>query len=186
MIDLIKQGIDRNAAIVANVTPEHYGQPTPCKGFDVKMLLNHIVGGNHMLAAVGQGKTVDAGAEMPDLVGSDPLGAYKQSAEAALAAWSDPSMMGRSHTFPFGELPGPAAFGTVLLETWVHGWDLAKATGQDATIPAPIAEALLAGLQAGGFDAFRSPEGNPFGPAVDVSADATPSDKLVAFVGRTP
>lgn len=186
MIDLIKQGIDRNAALVANVTPEHYALPTPCGEFDVKALLQHIVAGNHMLALVGEGKDVPSEPGGDDVIGSDPLGAYKQSAEAALAGWSDPAGLSKTYTFPFGELPGPAAYGTVLLETWVHGWDLAKATGQDPTVPAPIAEALLAGLQAGGFDAFRNPEGNPFGPAVDVPADASPTDKLVAFVGRTP
>lgn len=185
MIDLIKQGMDRNAELVANVTPEQLGLPTPCSGFDVKELLNHIVTGNHMLALVGDGKEASYGDE-PDMVGNDPLGAYKQSAEAAFAAWSDPAKMNQTFTFPFGQMPGPAAFGTVLLETWVHGWDLAKATGQDPTIPTPIAEALLAGLQAGGFDAYRNPEGNPFGLAVSVPDDASPTDKLVAFVGRTP
>ena len=65
----------------------------------------------------------------------------------------------------------------------VHGWDLARATGQDETIDADEAERVLEGAHGFG-DAFRSPQ--VAGPEVSVPADADVQTRLIAFYGRTP
>ena len=76
------------------------------------------------------------------------------------------------------------AIGIHTVETIVHGWDVATATGQ----PAEIEPALCAVAWehcAGIDDSLRRP-GGPFGPAVDVPADASETDRLVAWLGRRP
>jgi uncharacterized protein (TIGR03083 family) len=62
--------------LIAGVRPDQLGHPTPCGEWDVRALINHFVGGAAMFSASLRGEpvTIDPGAPMPDLVGSDPLG----------------------------------------------------------------------------------------------------------------
>ncbi|GAC1412434.1 MAG: TIGR03086 family metal-binding protein [Actinomycetota bacterium] len=189
MIEAYKAAVGRLENLVSNVKPEQYTNSTPCESFDVKALLNHIVGGQHLFAAVGSGGTVDRSAPTPDFVGSDPLGALKTASQKTVEVWSDPQIMSKSLTFPFGTMPGARGFGLMLMEMHVHAWDLAKATDQDPTIPEPAASMLLGALQSGGVpDDKRGPEGSgaAFLPKVDVAEDASTTDKIVANLGRKP
>jgi uncharacterized protein (TIGR03086 family) len=97
---------------------------------------------------------------------------------------SAPGVLDRTFDFGFAQMPGHAAVGIMVMEATVHGWDLAKATGQDTTIDPTLATMLLEGASA--LDAVRNEEGNPFGFAVDVPVDASPADKLIAASGRQP
>jgi uncharacterized protein (TIGR03086 family) len=65
----------------------------------------------------------------------------------------------------------------------VHGWDLARATGQEPTLDPDLAEQLLAFARQAINDDMRAPR---IGPEVAVAADAPATDRLVAFMGRTP
>ncbi len=75
------------------------------------------------------------------------------------------------------------SLGFAFVDQVVHGNDIAKATGQDATIPPDLAEAAFAMVSGNLNDQNR---GNAFGPAVDVSGDARTQDKLLAYLGRHP
>ncbi len=75
-----------------------------------------------------------------------------------------------------------AAAGAV--EVTVHGWDVARACGQDRPVPAALAEELLELCPLFVRDADRPTR---FAPRVDLSrALDSPSDRLVAFLGRDP
>jgi uncharacterized protein (TIGR03086 family) len=65
----------------------------------------------------------------------------------------------------------------------LHGWDLAKATGQDATMPAGLAEAAY-GLIHGAFT--EEQRKGVFKPAVEVATTASAQDRLLAYTGRDP
>ena len=71
------------------------------------------------------------------------------------------------------------AFGDMLL----HGWDLAKATGQDATMPAGLPEAAYEMVHGKFTDEQRK---GVFKPEVKVAADVSAQDKLLAYTGRDP
>ena len=74
--------------------------------------------------------------------------------------------------------------GLATTDTFQHGWDLAKATGQDANLDPELAAQLLE--SAGIPDAFRGPDGQaPFGPQVDVDDSSPPADQLAAYLGRS-
>ncbi len=69
------------------------------------------------------------------------------------------------------------------IDLLVHGWDIARATGQDETLPdAEVARVYADVVELG--DSLRA-EG-VCGPAVEVPADAPAQDRLLAFLGRTP
>ena len=72
-------------------------------------------------------------------------------------------------------------------DQYVHGWDLAKATGQPTDLDPVMAEHFLEFYRAAISDAFRGPDRlAPFGPAIAVGAGAGPVEQLMAFLGRTP
>ena len=170
--------------IVAGVRPDQLGQPTPCRDWDVRLLLNHIIGGNHMFAEVARGGRVDATGDMDDYTRPDPGTNYLASADAVLAAWAEPGAMERRVHMPFGDIPASAAVSIHFLDVVVHGWDLARATGQDTTIePDLAAEALDISH---GLLSPELRETGVFGPEVPASADDPLHDRLVAFMGRRP
>ncbi|MEV4895536.1 TIGR03086 family protein, partial [Nonomuraea sp. NPDC055795] len=76
----------------------------------------------------------------------------------------------------------------------LHGWDLAKATGQDATIDAEdvrLSWESVSELPPELIEQFRTPGAfgpgvEVFGPEVKVGPDASPQDRLLGMIGRDP
>jgi uncharacterized protein (TIGR03086 family) len=89
---------------------------------------------------------------------------------------------------PIGEVPGRVALGLALTDAVVHGWDLAKATGQDASIDEDLAAMLLAGAEGSIGADMRQPGGAMavFAQPVAVGADQPTGERLVGFLGRQP
>jgi uncharacterized protein (TIGR03086 family) len=172
---------------VERLTPAQYGLATPCTKWDVRDLLNHLLAtlalGQALLA--DEPPTVDAGpGELPsaDLVGDDPLAAYRAGVDSLLAAAGGDALQ-RSHKTPLGDMPGPLLGGFTTLDVLVHGWDLAKATGQPATLDPGLAESVLAFAHQAITDESRQAR---IGPALPVPGGAPVTDRLVAFLGRMP
>jgi uncharacterized protein (TIGR03086 family) len=186
-MDAIKmhdRALDATTAIVARVSPKQFGEPTPCADFDVRALLGHMVGGNYTFVEIAKGNIPDPSWRSADFVGDDHVASYRSSAEAVAQAWSDAALLGQTVHLPFGDFPGQFAIGIHSVEALVHGWDLAKATGQTTTLDPELVQFAWENVKDLSED-FRGP-GKPFGPKVDVRADAPPTDRLVAWLGRKP
>ena len=183
---IYQQAVDKTGRLVAGVKQEQMANPTPCRKFDSRALINHIIGANYFFVAMQRGEKIDAGAPTPDFVGDNAAAAYQQSAQAVLAMWQTSGVMEQTFNFPGGmTMPGPEAFGVAMMETVIHGWDLARATGQDATIDPATAGTLLEGVR-GKIPAELRGEDNMFAPEIPVPDDASVQDKLVAYLGRQP
>jgi uncharacterized protein (TIGR03086 family) len=89
----------------------------------------------------------------------------------------------RAHVTPLGDMPGGVLGGFTTLDIAVHGWDLAKATGQHADLDDELAHEVLAFARQTITDATRAPR---IGPAIAVGPDRSATDRLVAFLGRRP
>ena len=174
------------AELIGNVKVNQLADPTPCEGFDVRALVNHVVGTiSDFARALTDGTHADPGAPQSDLIGDDPGGAIARALDDAERAWSAPGVMERE-TVPIGRgIPPGFALRIGLIEAVVHGWDLARATHQPYEIPEDVAQRMLEGMRAQMGDMPRPP-GSWFGPEVSVPDDATSADKLIAFTGRTP
>ncbi len=83
------------------------------------------------------------------------------------------------------EMPGAMSLSMMLWEYQVHGWDLARATGQDWSPPAEGLEQSLDFAPGMLTDDFQG-EGKAFAPRVDVPDDAPPLDRLLGLSGRDP
>jgi uncharacterized protein (TIGR03086 family) len=173
--------------IVKAVTAEQFHLPTPCSEWDVRQVLNHLLG-TCLLGAGLLGDTKPSVDVMPgqvpsvDLVGDDPAAAYGEAVEKLLAA-ADDAAWSRPHRTPLGEMPGAALGGFTTLDILVHGWDLAKATGQDHTLDPDLAVDVLGFARQAITEQMR---GARIGPEIAVDGAATPTDRLVAFLGRQP
>lgn len=187
------RAVEQAARIVGGIRPEQLGSATPCREWNTRELLNHLVGSNLMMATVGAGKTMDTGtsgsaavAALGDLLGNDPAGAYASSSSAALQAFTAPGALERSWKLPFAELPGAAARNIHLVETLAHTWDIAKTTGQLGALDPQLAETGEAVARGFIQPEYRNEKGDPFAAEVAVSPDAASYDRFAGFLGRTP
>ncbi|MEO6089552.1 MAG: TIGR03086 family metal-binding protein [Umezawaea sp.] len=166
--------------VLAGVSPEQFDSPTPCGEWTVRALVNHVVHGNLMFVGLVHGSGPVDGSV--DHLGDDPLGAFRASLADLRAAFSAEGIGERVFQTPFGERPAPRLVTTRVVETSLHGWDLAKATGQTIDLDAEVVETAFAALKA------MLPEdrtGMPFGSRQPVAPDASPVDQLAAFAGRS-
>jgi uncharacterized protein (TIGR03086 family) len=166
---------------IQGVTTGDMSKPTPCSEFDVRTLLNHVVGNLGMLTAAAEGGK--PGIPKGDQFGSDPAGAYSETRTALLSALGAQGVLDRNWEMPFGSLPGSMMASIAFIEHLTHGWDLAKATGQDTRMPTDLV-ADCTEVATPMDSMLRMP--GVCGPAISVAADASPQDKLISFLGRTP
>src|SRR5438128_1059279 len=171
IVRLHERALDETAHLVDGVSPDQMGLPTPCSDWDVRALLAHLVGGNVRWAALARGEPTRRGPAQggrpgADLLGDDPAGAYRRSAEVLKQAWQDPALLDRPFELPIGVLPGRAALNLRLVETVVHAWDLAKATEQHPAFDPDVVRAAAHFAQSN-MPAERPP-GTPFAAPVPV------------------
>lgn len=189
IVGLHDRAVDETARLVDGVRPGQMDLPTPCAGWDVRALLAHMVGGNMLWARLAQEgvmvrRPAHGGGPIPDLLGDDPADAYRRSAAALQAAWQDPALLDRTFEIPIGVLPGRAAFHVRLVETVVHAWDLARATGKHPAFDPEVVE-TASQFSRSHLPGDRPP-GAPFAPPVTVADDLPAIDLLAAELGRTP
>lgn len=87
-------------------------------------------------------------------------------------------------TLPFGETPGTAFVGIAVTDTFTHGWDLAKSTGQYTDLAPNLAGQLLIGTKQFISPGLRSLDGAVYGPEQSAPVNASKADELAAFLGR--
>jgi uncharacterized protein (TIGR03086 family) len=105
-------------------------------------------------------------------------------ATANLASWRGSNALDGERAFPFGTFPAPMALLINVGEIAVHGWDLAKSTGQDATIDPDVAELLLDFYRSIPLDEFRAH--GAFGPEVEIDPAAPAADRMLGLLGFQP
>lgn len=181
---LLQEAFEWTTGVVKGIDPGQLDQPTPCEGWSVRMLLNHMVGANRGFATGVPAGNVDPKCDPTvDQLGGDPAATYAGSWPGVVDAWTAADPEGMTE-LPWGPMPNMIASQLLLLESTVHGWDLARATGQDPTIPASLAGPVLELVTM----LFADPanRGEDFQPAVEVEDGASVTTRLVAFLGRRP
>ncbi len=147
--ETLERAFAMTRGLLANVTPDDYDSPTPCPSWSVRDLVNHIAeGANWFALCVNAGEAPDPDpTHGVDYAAGDLLASYDQGVAASLAAFGAPGTLERIVKLPFGELPGAAFMGIATNDVFVHGWDLAKATGQPSDLDSDMATQLLAIVQ---------------------------------------
>ncbi len=183
----LEQAFATTRSVLENVKPDQLDDTTPCESWDVRALVNHIVGGANWFAIstnAGESPENDT-TEDTDYAAGDFVAAFDEASKKAVAAFGTPGALQKMIKLPFGTFPGIAFMGLATTDTFTHGWDLAKATGQPSDLNPELAEQLLAGAQTSIPEQFRGADGvMPFGAEVKISDSAPAADRLAAFLGR--
>lgn len=176
-ISQLSAAIAATGRLVDSVRPEQWSAPTPCTDWTARDLVDHLVTGNFGFArAVSGDEPARAGQD------DDIAAAYHASAQALTEAFGQPGALDRIVTVPFGTVPAAVALHLRITELLVHGWDLARATGQATDFPDDLAEQELAFTQAKLGDV--PPGRSPFAPPQPAADDAPAIDRLAACLGR--
>ncbi len=176
-LDRAIAGTDR---LIARIKADQWSAPTPCTEWDVRALVTHVTSSMLNFAALVRGEPRPDGTA--DHQTDDPVAAYRSAAAAMCAAFGAPGALDRIYPSPIGPVPGSVLVHLRITELLVHGWDLARATGQPADLPADVAEGELTLWRAQFTDGL--PAGLPFAPARPVTVHAPAIDHLAAFLGR--
>jgi len=185
LIELYGDSVRAFADRVRGIGPEQWTDPTPCAGWDVRTLVNHIVYEQRWSVPLFAGATIaEVGDEYEtDLLGEDPQQAVTDAAAAAVAAVAEPGVLDRTVHLSFGDTPGEEYLRQLFADHVVHGWDLAVAIGADRRLdPRQVSE--VATWFAEREDLYRS--AGVIGPRVQVDAGASEQDRLLGAAGRDP
>jgi uncharacterized protein (TIGR03086 family) len=147
---------------------------TPCPGWRVRDLLNHMLDTQRYFAGAARGEDAAPPAPSPpSLLTDDPTGDFARATSAVGAAYARDGVLERM---------GPV-LGIAFSDQLLHGWDVARATKQDETMPDGLAEAAYDCIHGRFTDEQRK---GVFGPEIPVGDDATPQQRLLAYTGRDP
>jgi uncharacterized protein (TIGR03086 family) len=173
--------------LAANVSDDQLDVATPCQGRTVRQLLGHLVGLTAAFRAAADkdfGSWTDTNPDTDGWPNADDRwrATLEERGSALVEAWRSPAAWEGMTRAGGVDLPGEIAGLVALNEVVLHGWDLARATGQDYEVDEETAAVLLPFVS--GFD----PGGTPgtFGPALDISPDSPTFDQVLARAGRDP
>ncbi|MBA2552443.1 MAG: TIGR03086 family protein [Geodermatophilaceae bacterium] len=171
---------------VAGVRPDQWSDPSPCADWTARDVVGHVIDMHGVML-----RPLDRQLSPAPSLQDDPLAAFRAAREDVEALLDDPELAAVEHDSPGGRMSVEAHVDQVVSEDLVlHGWDLARATGQDDTIDPDDVERMWPSAQTIGEE-MRTP--NLFGPGilvygpeVEVAADAPLHDRLLGAIGRDP
>ena len=177
----------RVADLVAAVPDDRLADPTPCADTSVGDLLDHVGGLSLAFTAAASKTPLPGGAQGPSAdaakLGDDWRTRIPAQVTGLAEAWRDPQAWTGMTQAGGIDLPGEIAGLVALDELVIHGWDLARATGQAYDVDGASLEAIhpfvAQSAEAGGTPGL-------FGPPVAVPDDAPLLDRVLGLTGRDP
>lgn len=152
----------------------------PVAGWTARDVVEHLVTWLPGFLSAG-------GVELPEgpAATDDPVVAWTNHTGTVQALLDDPERAAAQFSHEHvGSMPVAQAVDRFYTsDTFMHTWDLARASGQDVTLEPALCAALLAGMEPM-EEAIRS--SGQYGPKVEVPTDADPQTRLVGFIGRDP
>jgi uncharacterized protein (TIGR03086 family) len=175
---------------VAAVRPDQWSNRSPCEAWSARDVVDHIVSMHGYML-----RPVDRGLSPAPSVNDDPLSAFKAARADVEPVLADPELAGSECDTPNGRMTFEQQIDEVVSDDLVlHGWDLARATGQDDTMDADDVERLWAittAIPPELMEKYRTPGAfgpgvEVFGPEVKVPQDAPLQARLLGLIGRDP
>jgi len=183
---LLTRACASTQAVLDNVTAGQLALPTPCGDWLVRDLIDHIVGATDFFADLAEQGSSPDGRQWPDYSAGDFAASFGQQARRATAGFAAPGALERIMVLPTGPAPGSRCIQVATGEIFVHGWDLARATGQAMPADEGVADALLASEWPSMCAAARDADPSVFAPEIHVPREAPGVDRLAGLLGRDP
>lgn len=181
-----RNGLDFFGAVVREVPGDTWGQPSPCAGWSALDVLGHVGVTTDVGAKILRGETVTVTPVDPpsSAVAGDPAAWWDRLEASARAALDSVDDLDRIVDSPAGPRTVREGLAFPGADLFLHGWDLATATGRDLELPAEAIQ-FIRGMFADIPDEIVRRPG-VFGPAVSAPDDASATADLIAFTGRDP
>ena len=170
---------------VREVGEDAWDRPTPCTDWDVRALVNHVVGEQRWVVPLLEGKTIaEVGDTLDgDILGPAPLEAAGAAAKAAVSAFSEPGAMDRTVHLSFGDTSAAEYAWQLIADHVVHAWDLAVAVGADPHIDQDLVVRVEHWWQHW-EEVYRS--AGAVGPRAELTGHPSRQDRLISSFGRDP
>lgn len=177
----------RTAKLLDGVRDDQLEGTTPCESLSLRELVAHV-GGLGVAFAAAARKDLGEMTDQPPGDGGYQLHGdwrvqYPVNLDRLGEAWLAPAAWDGMTRVGGVDLPGEVCGSVALGEVVIHGWDIARSTGQDYDVDEDVAQAVLDHVSA--FAAGGPVEGL-FGPAIEIADDAPTFDRAIALSGRDP
>ncbi|MET8546205.1 TIGR03086 family metal-binding protein [Kitasatospora sp. NPDC004799] len=196
IVELHARAVELAAREVDGVRPDQLDLPTPCVGWTLRRLLEHCVGQHRGFAAAARGAGPDLALFADAPFGDDPAGAFRRTALELTGAFRETAAAARPLWLPEvrdgGPFPFAQAVGFHLLDTLVHGWDVAVSLGSPDGLVAAVDgdDELAAALLTVAAAVPSTPEarapGRAFGPGAEPADGDGRFARALALLGRDP
>lgn len=185
VIDLHRRTVDQFAALLDRVADDQWHRATPCADWDVRALVNHVVGEDLWTVPLMSGATIEEVGDRfeGNLLGDDPVAAGRAACEAAVPAVASGVVAGRTVHLSFGDTPAEEYAHQLAADHLIHGWDLAAAIGADRRLDPEAVDACAAWF-AEREELYRQAGAIASRPTVDAPDD--PQSRLLLGFGRDP
>lgn len=190
VVELDARAVTASVAVVQAVQPGQLELPTPCEDWTLGQLLAHMAGRHIGFAAAARGEDDDLSvwADLP--LGDDPATEYARAAAHVLAAFAEAGVPTRRlllpEVHPRLRFPASTAIGFHLLDYVVHAWDVAATLDTAVDLDEELLSAALAVAERVPDGPSRLAPGAAFRPVVQLPAEASTLDRVLALTGRSP
>ncbi len=180
----------RLGELVARVDDTELGKPTPCPSYCLGDLIDHIGGVAVAFTSAARKESGTNASQPPPGDAARLTDDWRSRIPRDLAtmalAWREPGAWTGTALIAGGDAPSEIVGLAAVDELVVHGWDLARATGQPY---GPEPETLAAAQ--GFLSHFASPDAPAgpdvaFGPSRELPDEAPMLERVVALAGRDP
>ncbi|HET7311902.1 MAG TPA: TIGR03086 family metal-binding protein [Mycobacteriales bacterium] len=172
LLDLYEQAAGWTTGKVAAV--DDLEGATPCEDWRMRDLLNHMLATQHYFVSAARGEdATPPGQTPPELLSDNPTADFERARQDVVRTFGQEGVI---------EKTGPA-LGIAFADMLLHGWDVARATQQDAKMPEGLAQAAYDTIHGRFTDEQRK---GIFKPEIQLGEDATPQQRLLAYTGRNP
>jgi uncharacterized protein (TIGR03086 family) len=180
----------RLANLVARVSDDELGEPTPCPAYTLGDLIDHVGGLALAFTSAARKESSALTEQTPSgdasRLGDDWRTRIPRDLAALAQAWREPEAWTGMTRIARMDAPAEMVGLTVADELAVHGWDVARATGQPYDCEPALLDAALSFLvQFASPDAPAGPD-VPFGPSRELPTSEPLLNRVVALAGRDP
>lgn len=186
--ELIDRSVRDNARMLGTIDKAGWAAASECAGWTVRKAGNHLVGSLAAIVRVAEGHVLIPDELDPrwqhetDLLGADPVATLTDLADRARVVFADQEVLARTFDQPIPGINGELLANIALLETLVHGWDVASGAGVAYQPEGEVVDTVRAFATTVIGD--RQREQGQFGPPVPTPAHADSLTALLGHLGR--
>ena len=184
IIELHRRAVREFEGRVDAIPGDAWQRPTPCLDWDVRALVNHVVGEDRWTVPLLEGKTIAQVGDALDghLLGAEPRRAAREAMDAAIAAFAAAGVLNRTVHLSFGDAPAGEYAWQLFADHLIHAWDLAAAVDGDDRLDPELVDACTEWF--GPMEEMYRKAG-AIGTRPGVPADADAQARLLAAFGRS-